>query len=77
MRYVMCSDLKARMRLATDPQAKAEAASLFVAHNDAQQEDRRVYYKVRELSRKAEVLCNMQDGSDQEKYMVFRFFAFA
>jgi len=68
----VCSELKARMRLANDPKAKAEAACLFVEHNNAQQEDRRIYYKIRELSRKGDILCIMQDGSDQEKYRVFR-----
>ena len=68
----VCSELKAMMRIAPDARAQAETACMYVEHQDAQMQDRRVYYKARELSRRGELVCIMQDGSDQEKYRVFR-----
>ena len=67
-----CSELKALMHSARDPVERCRWACRLVDHQDAQQRDRQVYYKVRELSHRGLVLCIMQDGSDQERYRVVR-----
>ena len=68
----VCSELKALIRNARDPTERCRYACLLVEHRDSQQQDRQIYYKVRELARQGLILTIMQDGSDQERYRVCR-----
>ena len=68
----VCSELKALMRTAPSAKERVFWASRYAEHQDDQMADRRVYYRAREMSRKGELLCIIQDGSDQAKYRVVR-----
>ena len=68
----VCSELKAHMREASGVEERVHWGKKFDEHQDDQMRDRQVYYKMREASRKGDVLCIMQDGSDQAKYRLVR-----
>lgn len=68
----VCSELKAKMRCAKDAMEKSRWTSVYMDHQDGQMSDRHVYYRMRALSRQGQIICIMQDGSDQERYRVVR-----
>jgi hypothetical protein len=67
-----CSELKAKIRTAANAQERVHWAKKYDEHNENQMSDRQIYYKVREQSRRGQVVCIMQDGSDQSKYRIVR-----
>ena len=68
----VCSELKAHMRQASGVEERVHWGKKFDEHQDDQMRDRQVYYKMREASRKGDLLCIRQDGSDQAKYRLVR-----
>jgi hypothetical protein len=68
----VCSELKAHMREASGVEERVHWGKKFDEHQDDQMLDRQVYYKMREASRKGDLLCIMQDGNDQAKYRLVR-----
>lgn len=68
----VCSELKAKMRCASDAIEKSRWTGIYMDHQDGQMSDRFVYYRMRSLSKLGQVICIMQDGSDQERYRVVR-----
>ena len=67
-----CHELKTLMRRSTTAAEKARYATMFLDHQEAQTLDRRMYDEAIAMSKLGKLLCIAQDGSDQERYRVFR-----
>jgi hypothetical protein len=67
-----CSEIKAKMPPSIREGVLGQA-KVYVEHNEHKMRDRpQVYCKVREQSTRGQVVCIMQDGSDQSKYRIVR-----
>ena len=67
-----CHELKTLMRRSTTAAEKARYATMFLDHQDAQTLDRHIYDEAIAGAQSGKLLCIAQDGSDQERYRVFR-----